>query len=180
MAAEIKDFLIAQYEHVREWAILSLRDLTVEQSVSIPEGANNHILWELGHIVNSEDYIVNWGCAGLDRLSEDWDKKFGYHSKALPDAAEYPSIKEIQDALEKGTENTLSYVRGISSSELSSPPKNFPGSGSSSVLSLFAHFLLHEAYHVGKISLLRKMLGLPSVAELIIERQSEPTARGQA
>jgi uncharacterized damage-inducible protein DinB len=170
----IKDLIISQYEHVREWVILSCRGVTAEQSVSIPAGANNHILWELGHIVNSEDYLIVWGCAGLERLTKDWDQKFGYQSKALPDAAEYPSIREIQDALEMGSEKTQNYLSDVKAGELASPPKNFPASGSQTVLSVFAHFLLHEAYHVGKISLLRKMLGLPSVAELLIEKQSQP------
>jgi len=178
MSQDVQELLISQYEHVREWVILSCRGVTVEQSVSIPAGANNHILWELGHIANSEDYLIAWGCAGQDRLSKDWDEKFGFRSRALPDAAEYPSLREIQDALEKGSEKTQDYLKNVSPEELASTPKNFSASGSGSVQSVFTHFMLHEAYHVGKISLLRKMLGLPSVAELLIERQSRP--EGQA
>ena len=122
MSRDVQELLISQYEHVREWVILSCRGVTVEQSVSIPAGANNHILWELGHIVNSEDYLIAWGCAGLDRASKDWEDKFGYRSKALPDAAEYPTMREIQDALELGSEKTQSYLRKVSFEGLTAPP----------------------------------------------------------
>ncbi len=173
MGDEVKDFVISQYEHLREWSLISSRGLTEEQSVSIPSGANNHILWELGHIVNGEDYLITWGCAGKERLPGEWDRKFGYHSKALPDAGEYPPLSEIQLALEKGRDRTKEYLDSLSVEELASPPKNFPQAGTPSVLSVLVHFSLHESYHVGKISLLRKMLGLPSVAELLIEEQTE-------
>lgn len=170
MAELVKDYLISEYEHVREWSMISCEDLSVEQSVSIPSGANNHILWELGHIVNSEDYLIAWGCAGEERLEGGWDAKFGYKSQALPDAAEYPTLEEIQDALYKGSQKTIEYVKSLSNEALASQGKNFSGS---TILSILAHFMLHEAYHVGKISLLRKMLALPSVAELLVEKQSD-------
>jgi hypothetical protein len=172
MADEVKDFVISQYEVLRKWSLTSSGGLTEDQSVSIPPGANNHILWELGHIVNGEDYLITWGCAGKERLPREWDRKFGYHSKALPDAREYPSLDEIRLALENGRDRTKEYLGSLSVEELASPPKNFPQSGTPSILSVLVHFSLHESYHVGKISLIRKMMGLPSVAELLIEKET--------
>ncbi|MFQ5906595.1 MAG: hypothetical protein ACE5JA_08480 [bacterium] len=55
-------------------------------------------------------------------------------------------------------------------SELDSPPADFPEDRVPTIVSALNHFLLHEAYHVGKISLLRRMLRLPSVAELHMEK----------
>lgn len=170
MGEELKDFLISQFDHVREWTLMSDRGLTDELLVSIPPGAKNHILWELGHIFWTQNYMVTWGCAGGKRLPKEWEEKFGYGSKILTSIHEYPPFDEIKNKLEKGREEVKKYIRLLSLDELNSPPANFPKESAPHKFYVFNHFLSHEAYHVGKISLLRRLLGLCSVAELYLEK----------
>lgn len=169
MGKELKDFLVSQFDHVREWSLMSCRGLSDELLVSIPAGAKNHILWELGHILWTQNYMVTWGCAGGDRLPKEWEEKFGYGSKVVSNIDEYPPFDEIKNELERCREAVKNYIRSLSIDELESPPKNFPKESAPNKFYIFNHFLTHEAYHVGKISLLRRLLGLCSVAELYLE-----------
>lgn len=170
MGEELNEFLASQFEHVREWTLMSCKGLSDELLVAIPPGANNHILWELGHILWIESHVVTWGCAGGERLPKEWEEKFGYGSKVVADISEYPPFDEIRKALENRQKVTKNYILSLSLDELMSPTANFPEEKTPSILSVFNHFLPHEAYHVGKISLLRRMLGLPSVAELYLDK----------
>lgn len=170
MSEELKDFLASQFEHVREWVLKCCEGLSEEQMITIPPGAKNHILWEFGHILWTESYMVTWGCAGGERLPKEWEDKFGYGSKVVAATSEYPPFDEIKNGLENRQKVTKNYILSLSSDELKSPTANFPEERIPNILSAFNHFLPHEAYHVGKISLLRKMLGLPSVAELYLEK----------
>ena len=170
MGEELKDFLVSHFDHVREWTLMSCGGLSDELLVSIPTGAKNHILWELGHILWTQNYMVTWGCAGDERLPKKWEEKFGYGSKVFANIKEYPPFDEIRNELEKGREEIKNYIRSLSFDELNSPPVNFPKESVPNKFHVFNHFLSHEAYHVGKISLLRKILGLCSVAELYLEK----------
>jgi len=170
MGEELKDFLVSHFDHVREWTLISCRGLSNELLVSVPPGAKNHILWELGHIFWTQNYMITWGCDGGKRLPKEWEEKFGYGSKILTSIHEYPSFDEIKNELGKGREEIKNYIRSLSLDELKSPPMNFFKESVPDKFYAFNHFISHEAYHVGKISLLRKILGLRSVAELYLEK----------
>jgi hypothetical protein len=170
MGEELKEFLASHFDHVREWTLMSCRELSDELLVFIPAGAKNHILWELGHILWTQNYMITWGCAGGKRLPKEWEEKFGYGSKILTSIHQYPSFAEIKTELENGRDAIKNYIRSLSFEELKSPPINFPKGSVPDKFYAFSHFISHEAYHVGKISLLRRILGLRSVAELYLEK----------
>lgn len=169
MADEWKDVLVLHLGHVREWTLLACGGLTEDRLLSIPDGARNHILWELGHICWTQDTMVTWGCAGGERLPDPWDEKFGYGSKVSTRAGDYPPLDEIRSRLETGREAIEVYIRSLTLDDLRSSPPHLSKKTAPDRLHALIHFLSHEAFHAGKISLLRTMLGLPSVAELYLE-----------
>jgi hypothetical protein len=170
MGEELKEFLVSQFEHVRNWTHMSTRGLSNEMLIYIPNGGKNHILWELGHICWTADYLVFWGCAGRDQVSKEWGKKFGFNSEVITESEEYSSLEEIKKYLEEGKDEIIDYIRSLTMDELKSPTKNFPAERVPDILSILMHVIPHEAYHVGKISLIRRMLKLPSVSELSMKK----------
>jgi hypothetical protein len=150
MQEEWTAFLASQFDHVREWSLMACRGLGDDQMVTIPAGARTHVLWELGHICWTENSMVTWGCRGGDR--------------------QHPSLGEIRDRLEAGRVQTQAYIRSLSLDDLKAAAPNLPGKMAPDRFYAFNHFINHEAYHVGRIGLLRQMLGLRSVSELYLEK----------
>jgi hypothetical protein len=170
MGEDLNDFLVSQFEHVRNWTLMSTRELSNEMLTYIPDGGKNHILWELGHICWTADYLVFWGCADREQMSKEWEEKYGFNSEVISDSKNYPPLEEIKKQLEEGRDELIDYIRSLTIEELMSPTKNFPEERVPDILSIFKHLIPHEAYHVGKISLIRRMLKLPSVSELSLKK----------
>ncbi|MHC4470254.1 MAG: DinB family protein [Planctomycetota bacterium] len=168
MAGELQSFLASQFEYVRRWTLMSCEGVPDDLLVSVPPGTNSHVLWEIGHVVWTENYLVSWGCAGGARLPGEWDEEFGFGSKPVQDLGEYPPFDRVIEELGEGRDRTRAYVLSLSLDALRSPPPNLSSEHFPQCLDAFTHFLSHEAYHVGKASQIRKMLGLPSVAELFL------------
>ena len=165
-----KETLVAQLDHVREWTLMSCRGLKEESLVTVPEGAKNHILWELGHICWTQNHMVSWGCAGGERFPTEWTENFGFGSKATPSMRDYPPLVAIQRHLEDGRQEMRAYIQSLSYEDLRSPPMNLSPKSAPDKLSALIHCISHEAFHVGKASLLRTILGLPSVSELYLQK----------
>ena len=163
------ELLAAQFERVREWSLLCCRGVTVEHATTVPPGAGNHILWELGHICLTRNYLITWGCGGGSKLSEGWHELFGFGSQVLARAEDYPSLAEVIGELKRGGQALKDYIRTLSVEELNSPSFILPKHIFPSRQAAFVHLLSHEAYHVGKLSLLRKLLGLRTISELYFE-----------
>lgn len=170
MQEEWTAFLASQFDHVREWSLMACRGLGDDQMVTIPAGARTHVLWELGHICWTENSMVTWGCRGGDRLPKEWEAKFGFGSQPSASIREHPSLGEIRDRLEAGRVQTQAYIRSLSLDDLKAAAPNLPGKMAPDRFYAFNHFINHEAYHVGRIGLLRQMLGLRSVSELYLEK----------
>jgi uncharacterized damage-inducible protein DinB len=171
MAQELSELLASQFSYVRHWTLMSCGELSDEQAVTIPAGAKTHILWELGHIHWTQEHMVTWGCAGGQRPRQDWEQAFGFGSEVSETLRDYPALEEVRLALQVGLDTVPAYVQLLSPDDLLLPPVNLPMRTAPTRLDALKHVLSHEAYHVGKVSLLRQMLGLKSVAELFLEHR---------
>ena len=166
MADDLQRFIAKQFRRVAEWSLLSCEGLKKKHLLAVPAGAGNHILWELGHICLTRNYLIIWGCADGERLHARWEANFGFGSKVHTRDEDYPSLDDIRAELERGSQAVVNYVMALSIAELEAPAPNIPTRIMPDRLSAFVHLLSHEGYHLGKISLLRKLLGLRTIAEL--------------
>jgi hypothetical protein len=88
---------IENLKHTRQTILDALSGFTIEQLNKIPAGFNNNIIWNLGHIITSQQNLC-YGRAGLDKLvTEDFFNT--YKSGSKPERpiteAEFEEIKQL-------------------------------------------------------------------------------------
>jgi len=117
----------------------------------------NHVKYLAGHLVNSQ-----YGLAMLAGLKPEvkWNELFAVMGQSeAKDEINYPSIEEIKDEWDNLYEPTRKGLSDLSVIELSdSPPPPFEKVAESKG-QLWTFINHHQAYHIGQISIIRKVFG---------------------
>jgi DinB superfamily len=81
----------------RSYLLENLKDLTTEQLNKIPEGFNNNIIWNLGHMIAAQQGVCYLRAVLTPKVSEDFINAYKSGSKpAGPvDAKEIENIKSL-------------------------------------------------------------------------------------
>ncbi|WP_426668980.1 DinB family protein [Mucilaginibacter sp. McL0603] len=81
----------------RSFLLENLKDLTIEQLNKVPEGFNNNIIWNLGHMIAAQQGVCYIRAGLTPKLSEDFINAYKSGSKpAGPvDAKEIENIKTL-------------------------------------------------------------------------------------
>jgi hypothetical protein len=88
---------IENIKKVRTFLLEGIKDLTTEQLNRIPEGYNNNIIWNLGHMVAAQQGICYKRAGVAAHISEEFWEQFRSGSKPerLISEAEIAGIKEL-------------------------------------------------------------------------------------
>ncbi len=117
----------------------------------IPEGFNNSIRWNLGHIAAILDQLANYPAGEQPELPKEYNKAFsnGTSPKNFDDST--PSLDAIIQALEEQPKKLKEKFSGRLGDTL---PKPFPLAGVEfkTVGDLIAFNLYHEGMHLGQIN----------------------------
>lgn len=126
--------------------------------------SRSHILWLTGHIALSLDRLSGLSIGAPLVLPEHYTPLFGLGSQPLPDAAAYPPLGELLEALNRAVEATVARVLTLAPADLARPlPDSLPVARIFPTLGeLLTGAVIHTSYHSGQISLLRRVQGLPS------------------
>ena len=150
---------------------LVLGDLTDELARRRTRGGDGpSIAWQLGHILDFRCQLIT--LLGTPKKSP---FRVAFATSSATDGADYPTVAEFRQhwqrieadldtALEEAGEAT---VRGTVESggfHIGRP-----------VLDAVAFCVFHEAYHVGALGAIRKTLGLPGPAELVMAQAAAQT-----
>lgn len=128
-----------------------LRDLTPDD-LATKTGDANHAAWIAAHVANARASI-----AGL--LGEPVDSPLEAYHDAVPDDAPLPDLDTILDTFRRAKEALYRGLRRATPESLAAPAP-FPTPIADPTLGGTIDFLLsHEAYHIGQLSLLRRVLG---------------------
>jgi hypothetical protein len=119
----------------------------------------NHPKWVLGHLAWTDDYFMTTIGKLPSRLPDGWWDRFQMGSKPSANAADYPSLSELQDVLSETREALISWLGGLSAQQaavdLGEELKTF----SPTIGDLAASMAWHEGLHAGQISAVRRSLG---------------------
>ena len=120
-----------------------------------PTPQSNPIFWLLGHVVHTRG-------AALRILGEDfrtgWGDKF-QRGSVIQDRSYYPSFEEIERFRLETRDRLASRLATVTDEQLSREATGHALPNCRIVADQIAFLGLHESYHVGQMSYVRKMLG---------------------
>lgn len=151
---------LATLEVVRQTrrALLAVVESVPEAArTTIPDGFRNHVLWNLGHVVVTEQ-LLTYGLSGLPLgVPDDWVAAFrkGTTPTSGQAAVPFDAIRDAALTLPDQTEADLRAGRFQSFREY----RTTPGVVLASVEDAVRFNLYHEGLHLGTILALRKAVG---------------------
>lgn len=121
----------------------------------------NHIKWIAGHMLNTRVNMLTKLTGG--KPDESYVEHFG-RGKSLDPNASYPPINEIT-AHWQNASNAISEGINQLPEEVLESKAPFQGPiADETFRGLLAFLISHEAYHIGQLGLLRKMIGKPAMS----------------
>lgn len=135
----------------------SLADVEEVAARRRPADGVNSMAFIAVHLVDARHYLVR-------HLGGDAGPSFGGRfddATSIDDVGEMPSLVEILEAWDAVSSALEERTTRLSEAELlaASPSPAWP-SGDQTVAGGFLFLLQHEAYHIGQLGLLRRLLGL--------------------
>jgi uncharacterized damage-inducible protein DinB len=132
---------------------MNLEGVTHEESLAQPEAGANCINWVLGHIVATRKLILDLVQEELGWTEEE-AKPYARGSEPLRESEALPLSRIVADL--EGSQKKL--IAGLE--------KTPPGEWSTSLngetkMEKFTFLQFHEAYHIGQLGTLRRLLGKP-------------------
>lgn len=144
------------YRQTRKNILYYLDDLDEDQINEIPQGFSNNIVWNLGHIIVTQQLLFN-GNAGIEmKIPVDWVEKYRKGSKPSERVSleEFELMKEI--LVSKIDESEVDYVNGLYSTY--SPYKTTYGIQINTIEDVIRFLYAHDGFHWGIIVALKKIV----------------------
>ena len=142
----------------RGYMSMHTKGLTDEQLLEVPEGLENNILWNLGHLYDSHCGMTYGRCGVDNPCPESYADLFKGGTKPA-DWAETPSIEEVVGNFDGIMDKIIAdYSSGVfanfEANELA------PGMKLDSIEDTFGFLLIHESVHHGNIISMRRLIGV--------------------
>lgn len=144
----------------RQYTLSLMEDFPADKAVWQPFPGANHFLWNLGHIAVTDAYFVSRLGAARADLPASWEKLFGMGSTPTPSAGDYPTVKEVSEAMSRAHEVLVAGFAALSDSRLAEPLSRELATFAPTFAHLPASIAWHEGVHAGQIVALRKAIGI--------------------
>ena len=130
----------------------ALENLTEDLALRRASNNSNHMNWLLGHVLHCRFMLA--GMIGLSEINP-----FGKTYWTAIDDKPYPPVNEISGQLRLISKKLIEKLSSIPDEEMDAKP----GVDQSSLADIISFFAYHEAYHLGQIGIVRKMIGLSAL-----------------
>ena len=134
----------------------ALHGLEPEALVTRVAGTANPIIWIAGHLVQFRSRLAL--VLGAPQHEVAWASLFVTGSRP-GDPSQYPPIDEIIAAWREISANIESRFEEITGDELAALPPVRVATPDGTVRGAVALFAFHDAYHIGQMGLIRRVLG---------------------
>lgn len=153
--------LIAQYKLQTSWFLNALENITEEES-NLPFSENlNPVKWVVGHLTDAR-FTLNAIISG-NEINTDYKKLFGKGTSNNIDGS-YPTLEAIMENWSTISDRLITHLQNISEEKLLSKPPFQTSIPDETLLGLIAYFAIHESFHIGQISVYRKLAAKPAMA----------------
>ena len=130
--------------------------ITDEESNTRTHGLINHIKWIAGHMLHSRLNTITKVTGG--QPDDTYGAQFG-RGMTIDHNAPYPSMEEITSKWNAVSPAISERINNIPEEVLASKSPVQAPVADDTIRGLFSFLLSHEAYHVGQLGILRKMVG---------------------
>ena len=139
-----------------------LKDLAQTDLFVRPQEQMNHIAWQLGHLIQSENFHISQVCP--DSMPELPAGFASVHSKehaSSNDQTVFSSKAEYLELMEEQRAATLKNLASLSDEQLSTPAPESVRYFGATVGAVFAGEVTHWMMHAGQWAVVRRKLGKP-------------------
>ena len=140
----------------RGYFLQTIKDLNEEQLLEVPEGFNNNVLWNVGHIVHTHCGLT-YGPCGADSPIPDSFVDLFKGGSSPSDWSETPSIDEVMGLFKsQGEQFQKDYAAG--KFENYNKVELFDGYALENIDEALGFNIFHEGVHIGMVVRLVKAL----------------------
>ena len=152
--------IIAQFDLQTSWFLNALENITEEESNIIFSENLNPIKWVAGHLTDAR-FTINSLISG-NNLNMEYKKLFGKGTPNKTDGV-FPVLEQIKSEWIKVSESLKTALQELSEEKLLSKPPFQTAIPDETLLGLIAYFAIHESFHIGQISVYRKLHSKPAM-----------------
>ena len=137
-----------------------LSDLTDEEMMHRPDPGCNHIKWQLGHLIASENRMMN-GCFpdSMPELPEGFSDRYSQETSASNDEHSFDTKEQLVSIAQTQREGTLRLLESVTDEDLD---REGPEAVREFAPTVGACFLMQDAHwmmHAGQWAVIRRQLG---------------------
>ena len=137
-----------------------LEDLTDEEMMHRPAPGANHIKWQVGHLIASENNMINQVAPGaVPQLPEGFAEKYSKETSKIDDASAFDSKTDLLALHDKQRAATLAALESISDEEFDKAAPEEMQSYAPTVGHAFLMQDTHWMMHAGQWAVIRRQLG---------------------
>jgi len=139
-----------------------LGDLTDEEMMRRPHAACNHIKWQIGHLIASENQMINGVVPGsMPALPPGFAEKYSAETASSDDPAAFDSKEDLMRLYAEQRNGTLAALKAIDTDALSNESPEAMRAYAPTVGSAFSLQGSHWLMHAGQWAVIRRQLGRP-------------------
>lgn len=148
-------FIFGLFERTRKSILGYTAELTPEQRSLVPNGFNNNIHWQLGHVIVIADAIVLGFAGHTSQIPAEYRTFFGPGTKPADWTTEAPAWEELLDVFAKQTQSLRETFAGQTNEPVANK-ENF--AKAETVGNLLELNTMHESSHSGMINAMSRLV----------------------
>lgn len=146
----MSELIKQQFTRTRTTLAKALEGVSPETFEMIPEGFNNNIHWQVGHILTTGALFMFYG---QEKLPARYNELFGSGTKPADWTGDVPSVDTLLDQINE----QLTQINEVDVTTFDTRIEK-PFIGNETLGELAAMGAFHEALHVGQVQILKRLI----------------------
>lgn len=164
--AEVSRELSRRYAFQTRLVELVVSDFDADAWSFTPREGGNHATWLITHMASSRRSVAR--SLGADLPKAAWEGLAGFKAELQPASAFPPAVEILEDF--KSTGSTICQRLAEATPEVLDGSLDHPlPDGTTRVGDAAGFFYMHEAYHLGQIGYLRRLMGKVGMEDIVMK-----------
>lgn len=152
----LKQFIFAQLKVIRNNTLNAVKEVSESQADSVPEGFNNNIRWNLGHVYLSQERFAFAFAQEPMVVPDEFTELFGRDSKPSEWKVQPPTLPVLVQLLEDQTSRIEERLSNRLDEVVANPLTMPSGLTLKTIGEYLTFSMYHEGLHVQTIKMLKK------------------------